>query len=146
MTRTVTRRRTLHQGALPSSSSTVQEPEPKLSQRKSRFNFHRNNNSNMITATFELPDVRKEDVHVAFQFDRLTITWESVVTTERREPDRTLLRERKERKYARTLPLPPGTEFSDVTAFLEDGRLTVTYPKFPTSSQSHAPLRPLTAQ
>ncbi|KAF9513657.1 hypothetical protein BS47DRAFT_1317319 [Hydnum rufescens UP504] len=145
MTRTVTRRRTLHQGAMPSSPSTVQEPGPKLSRRKSRFNFHRNNNSNTITATFELPDVRKEDVHVAFQFDRLTITWESVVTTERREPDRTLLRERKERKYARTLPLPPGTDFSDVTAFLEDGRLTVTYPKFP-SPQSHAPLRPLTAQ
>jgi HSP20 family protein len=108
-----------------------------------------------MTAVFDLPDVRKEDVHVAFQFDRLTITWESTITTETRGPDRTVVRERKERKYARTLPLPANTsvsspstrmlslnsitytrcdilqQFEDVRAYLEDGRLTVTYPKYP---------------
>ena len=36
MTRTVTRRRTLHQGAMSPSTSVTQEPEAKLSRRRSR--------------------------------------------------------------------------------------------------------------
>lgn len=121
-----------------------------------RFHLFRSNDSDTMTAVFDLPDVRKEDVHVAFQFDRLTITWESILITETRGPDRTIIRERKERKYARTLPLPINTsvshsisfarlaslvshdelgisytQFEDVRAYLEDGKLTVTYPKFP---------------
>jgi len=143
VTRTVTRRRTLRQGTMSPGPGAMAESESKAVRRKSRFHYHRNGDPDTITATFELPDVRKEDVHVAFQFDRLTITWESVITTEKRETDRTLLRERKERKYARTLPLPPGTQFDDVKAFLEDGRLTVTYPKFPTTPMLHSPLHPL---
>ena len=47
---------------------------------------------------------------MAFQTSQLTITWESTITTERRADDRTIIREKKERKYARTLPLPPDTE------------------------------------
>jgi len=67
-----------------------------------------------VTATFDVPDVRKEDVHVAFQNSQLTITWESIITTERRSDDRTIIREKKERKYARTLPLPPNTEVNSM--------------------------------
>ena len=70
----------------------------------------RDNDADYVTAVFDLPDVRKEDIHVAYQFDRLTITWESRAVSERREVDGTLVRERKERKYARTLPLPPSTQ------------------------------------
>lgn len=66
-----------------------------------RFHLYRNGNADYMTATFDLPDVRKEDVHVAFQSSQLTITWESTITTERKADDRTIIRERKERKYAR---------------------------------------------
>lgn len=54
----------------------------------------------MVTAVFELPDVKREDVHVAYQRDRLTITYHSVVVTESKENGQ-IVRERKERKYAR---------------------------------------------
>lgn len=143
MTRTVTRRRILQHGSMmsPNDSVSTLQPEPEqkqLRRKKSRFHLYRNADPDMMTATFDLPDVRKEDVHVAFQTSQLTITWESVLTTERRESDRTVIRERKERKYARTLPLPPGTQFTDIKAYLENGLLTVMYPKFP----SAAPTQP----
>ena len=79
-----------------------------------RFRLYRNPNADYNTATFDVPDVRKEDVHVAFQSSQLTITWESNTTTERRADDRTIIREKKERKYARTLPLPPNCDVSFV--------------------------------
>jgi hypothetical protein len=78
------------------------------------FRLYRNGNPDYVTATFDVPDVRKEDVHVAFQNSQLTITWESIITTERRSDDRTIIREKKERKYARTLPLPPDTEVYNI--------------------------------
>lgn len=137
MTRTVTRKRILQHGMMSptGSASTLQtfqaEPEKTLRRKKSRFHLYRNGDADMMTATFDLPDVRKEDVHVAFQTTQLTITWESTLVTERREPDRTIVRERKERKYARTLPIPSGTQFADIKAYLENGLLTVMYPKFP---------------
>lgn len=62
-----------------------------------------------MTATFELQGVNKSDVHVSYQNDKVVISWESVTTAERMEGDR-LIRERKEKKYARTLPLPEGTK------------------------------------
>jgi len=121
--------------------STIQpEPEHKLRRKKSRFRLYRNGHPDYVTATFDVPDVRKEDVHVAFQNSQLTITWESIITTERRSDDRTIIREKKERKYARTLPLPPDTEFSDIKAYLENGVLTVMYPKFPGTNNPRAPL------
>jgi hypothetical protein len=137
MTRTVTRRRIMQHGVMSPTGtvSTIQpEPEHKQIRRKKsryalhflapsyekltitsnyrRFRLYRNPNADYITATFDVPDVRKEDVHVAFQSSQLTITWESNITTERRADDRTIIREKKERKYARTLPLPPNTEVS----------------------------------
>lgn len=65
----------------------------------------------MVTATFELPGINKSDVHVSFQNDKMVISWESVTTDERMEGDR-LVRERKEKQYVRTLPLPEGTKVS----------------------------------
>ncbi|KAF8323048.1 hypothetical protein DL93DRAFT_615970 [Clavulina sp. PMI_390] len=159
MTRTVTRRRILQHGvmsptasvgtiatttsAAPQGTGQLQkhqpaEPEHKLKKKKSRFHLYRNGDADYMTATFDLPDVRKEDVHVAFQSSQLTITWESTLVTERRADDRTIIRERKERKYARTLPLPPGTDFADVKAYLENGVLTVMYPKFSMASKPRA--------
>jgi HSP20 family molecular chaperone IbpA len=43
--------------------------------------------------------------------ERVTVSWQSVTIAEMIE-DGKLVRERKERKYARTLPLPVGTSVS----------------------------------
>jgi len=145
VTKTIVRKRTIHQGEMDKSpaASPVSSDSGKLRRRRSRFHLMRDNDADYVTAVFDLPNVRKDDIHVAYQFDRLTITWESRAVSERREVDGTLVRERKERKYARTLPLPPSTQFDHIHAFLEDGRLSVTYPKFPMMPLSHLPLRPV---
>lgn len=94
------------------------------------FHLYKNGDADMMTATFDLPDVDKKDVHVAFQTTQLTITWESTLVTERREADRTIVRERKERKYARTLPLPTGTQVSMSCYVLCEDQPQVLTPSF----------------
>lgn len=74
-----------------------------------RVNFQDSPDGKTVTATFELPGITKADVHVSYQNDKVVISWESVTTDERMEGDR-LVRERKEKKYVRTLPLPDGTK------------------------------------
>ena len=57
----------------------------------------------------------KEDIHVTYATtygaERITVSWQSVTVAEMIEEGK-LVRERKERKYARTLPLPVGTTVS----------------------------------
>lgn len=64
-----------------------------------------------MTATFDMPGVKKQDVHVSFQRSRLVITWETVNVTEREEKGQ-IIRERKEKIYSETIPLPEGTKAS----------------------------------
>jgi HSP20 family molecular chaperone IbpA len=52
--------------------------------------------------------VAKNDVHVSFQRNRLIITWGTVEVFETEE-DGQIVRERRERFFHRTLPLPEGT-------------------------------------
>jgi len=62
-----------------------------------------------VTAIFDLPGVRKEDMHVSFQVDRLVVTWKTTKVTETFDGSRVLI-DREEKKYSRTLPLPQGTK------------------------------------
>lgn len=75
----------------------------------SRVTFQDSTDGKMVTATFDLQDVKKSDVHVSYQNDKVVISWESVTTDERTEGER-VIRERREKKYVRTLPLPDGTK------------------------------------
>lgn len=60
-------------------------------------------------ATFDLPGVRKQDMHVSYQVDRLVVTWQTVKVTERMEGGK-ILRDREETKFSRTINLPEGTK------------------------------------
>lgn len=63
-------------------------------------------------ATFELPpELEKQDVHISFQRNRLIVTWEIIEISEWEE-DGCFNRERVERIFHRTLPLPEGTRVS----------------------------------
>ncbi|KIJ51027.1 hypothetical protein M422DRAFT_158906, partial [Sphaerobolus stellatus SS14] len=88
-----------------------------------------------VTATFDLQGVKKSDVHVSYQNDKVVISWESVTTEERTEGNR-IIREHREKKYVRTLPLPESTKFEGVKASMDGRRLIVTYPKYRVRSTS----------
>ncbi|KAF8581078.1 HSP20-like chaperone, partial [Ramaria rubella] len=94
-----------------------------------RVNFKDSADGKTVTATFELTGVNKSDVHVSYQNDKVVISWETVTTDERTEGER-LIRERKEKKYVRTLPLPDGTKFEEVKASMDGRHLVLTYPRF----------------
>ncbi|KAG9005083.1 hypothetical protein FRB93_009952 [Tulasnella sp. JGI-2019a] len=95
-----------------------------------------------MTATFDMPvGLPKSDIHVGYSMEygaeKATVTWQHV-TVEEIVEDGKLVREKKERKYHRTLPLPRGTKFDTVKAFLQDGVLTLAYPSKPGLNPSAA--------
>jgi HSP20 family molecular chaperone IbpA len=67
-----------------------------------------------VTAKFEMPGIKKQDVHVSFQRTRLVVTWQTVTTNEREE-DGHIIRERQEKTYSQNIPLPEGARVSEET-------------------------------
>lgn len=93
-----------------------------------RMDLHEDSAANTVTATFELPGIKKEDVQVDVRDGRLSVSAESKMS-ENYEKDGYAIRERRFGKMARTLQLPQGVKESDVKASMNDGILTVTFPK-----------------
>lgn len=93
-----------------------------------RMNIHEDAKTNTIAATFELPGVRKEDIHVDVHNGRLSISGESRAESEH-EKDGYLVRERRFGKFARSLQLPQGVKENDIRASMENGILTVSFPR-----------------
>lgn len=98
---------------------------------------------NEVTATFELPGLRREDVRIDVQQNRLTVSGEAKTSEEHQEGDYAV-RERLYGKFSRTLQLPVGTKVrplyylrscsrylqpEEVKAKMENGILSVTFPK-----------------
>ncbi|KAJ3526532.1 hypothetical protein NM688_g8250 [Phlebia brevispora] len=83
------------------------EKLPKL-KRKSSATFCTSPDGRFVTATFDMLGVHKQDMHVSFRANWVVVTWRRVKTTEKME-DRTLVRERKEKQYCQSIPLPEGT-------------------------------------
>ncbi|KAI0041699.1 hypothetical protein FA95DRAFT_1565112 [Auriscalpium vulgare] len=81
-------------------------------------------------ATFNLPGVRKEKMHVSYRVDRLVVTWKTVSITDVVEGDK-VFRDKEEKTSTRIIPLPAGTKFEDIEAFKEHPGLVVSYPKYP---------------
>ncbi len=100
-----------------------------------------------MTATFELPGLKKEDVNIDVHNNVLTVSGESKVSSERDE-NGYVVRERRFGRFERSLPLPQGIKVSadgalsmticdlttisqgeDIKAGLENGVLTVSFPK-----------------
>jgi HSP20 family molecular chaperone IbpA len=104
----------------PSAAST----RPSLKTQKSISTFHESSDGRMMTATFKIPGLKKQDIHVSYQRNRLGVTWESVEITETEEGGRIERRE----KYNRTIPLPEGTKFSEVRAAMDGRYLILKYP------------------
>ncbi|KAH7925502.1 hypothetical protein BV22DRAFT_1011165 [Leucogyrophana mollusca] len=103
------------------------KPVPQLKKRKSNVSFRESRDGRMVTATFDLPGIKKDQAHVSFRGNHLIVTWETVKITEKEERGR-LVREREEKKFHRTIPLPEGTKFEEVRARMDGRYLTLTYP------------------
>ncbi|KAL0581672.1 hypothetical protein V5O48_000375 [Marasmius crinis-equi] len=95
---------------------------------KPRMDLHENAEQNVVTATFELPGLKKEDVQIDVHDGRLTISGESKISEEH-EKEGYAVRERRFGRFSRTLRLPQGVNEEEIKASLEDGVLTVSFPK-----------------
>ncbi|KAI0825964.1 small heat shock protein [Irpex lacteus] len=93
-----------------------------------RLDVHEDPSSNTVTATFELPGLKKEDVNIDVHNNVLTVSGESKVSSERDE-NGYVVRERRFGRFERSLPLPQGIKGEDIKAGLENGVLTVSFPK-----------------
>lgn len=111
--------------------------------------MHESTKDNKVTATFELPGLKKEDVTIDVHNNRLIVSGEYSSSNEE-EKEGYVVRERREGKFSRTLPLPAGikvasnllfmqlSEASDqmliqqaeeIKASMENGLLQITFPK-----------------
>jgi HSP20 family molecular chaperone IbpA len=104
----------------------VMTPQP-LKRRKSNVSFRESRDGRTVTATFDLPGIKKNNAHVSYRGSHLTVTWETVKITEIDEGG-TLVREREKKEFSRTIPLPEGTKFEEVGARMDDRYLILTYP------------------
>ncbi|KAF8349155.1 HSP20-like chaperone [Amanita rubescens] len=92
------------------------------------MDLHENVDSNTITPTFELPGLSKENVQIDVHNGRLTISGESQISSGHDESGYAM-RERRYGKFARTLQLPRGVTDDQIAAKMENGILTVTFPR-----------------
>ncbi|KAF9485209.1 hypothetical protein BDN70DRAFT_796397 [Pholiota conissans] len=93
-----------------------------------RSNFRESTDGRAIVATFELPEVDKQDIHISFQRNKLVLTWEVGEATEWEEDDGLVVREYVRKMYHRTLPLPDGTRFEEIHAQMTSRGLILRYP------------------
>ncbi|KAJ7935575.1 HSP20-like chaperone [Mycena leptocephala] len=93
-----------------------------------RMDLHENAEANTVTATFELPGIKKEDVQIETLPGRLRVSAECKMSEEH-EKAGYAIRERRYGKYSRTLQLPQGVKDEEIKANMENGVLSVTFPK-----------------
>jgi HSP20 family protein len=77
----------------------------------------------------ELPGVKKEDIKVSVEHDRVTIEAECRTANERREGENLMYSERTARKFLRSFTLPTEVDDAAAQARLEDGILNLSLPK-----------------
>jgi HSP20 family protein len=68
-----------------------------------------NKDKSTVTATFELPGLKKEDVNIDVRNNQLIVSGESSISTNKDEGDY-VVRERSYGKFSRTLQLPQGVK------------------------------------
>ncbi|KAG2067320.1 HSP20-like chaperone [Suillus decipiens] len=93
-----------------------------------RMDLHENSETKTVTATFELPGMKQQDVNIEVHGNRLTISGESKFS-ENYDKSGCLVQERSYGKFSRTLQIPQGIKAEDVHAKMEHGLLTVCFPK-----------------
>lgn len=109
------------------------------------MDVHEDAENNTVTATFDLPGIKPDEVNIDVNQDRLSISGETSSSEQRDESGYTV-HERSRGKFSRHLILPQGTKVSvvekindafltrmsqheDVKAKMENGVLNVTFPK-----------------
>ncbi|PPQ79757.1 hypothetical protein CVT26_012310, partial [Gymnopilus dilepis] len=95
---------------------------------KPRMDLHEDNEKNLVTASFEFPGVPKESISIDVHNGRLTVSAETKQSSEHDE-NGYAVRERRFGKFSRTLQLPQGVKDEEIKASMENGVLTVTFPK-----------------
>ncbi|KAF9052852.1 small heat shock protein [Panaeolus papilionaceus] len=95
---------------------------------KPRMDLHEDTDKNIVTASFELAGLKKEDVNIDVHNNRLTVSGESKISSEH-DDNGWAVRERRYGKFSRTLTLPQGVKDDQIKASLDSGVLTVTFPK-----------------
>lgn len=79
-----------------------------------RSNFTETERNGIVTLVFELPGIPKSDVKVKFSTQKITVAWQKTTVEDKSEGER-LIRERIEKKYLRTIPIPPAVPVSLVS-------------------------------
>ena len=74
-----------------------------------RMDLHEDTEKNVVTASFELPGVEKQDVQINVHNNRLTVAAETKQSKEFEEGG-FAVRERRFGKFSRTLQLPQGVK------------------------------------
>jgi HSP20 family protein len=77
----------------------------------------------------ELPGVKKEDIKVAIDGQRVTIEGECQQANEQRQGEQVVYSERSTRRYQRSFTLPSEVDDAGAEARLENGILMLTLPK-----------------
>ena len=77
------------------------------------MDLHEDQDKNLVTATFELPGLTKENVQIDVKDNVLTVSGESTISSERDEKGYSV-RERRYGKFSRSLPLPQGIKVCDL--------------------------------
>ena len=73
------------------------------------MDVHEDNEKNLVTATFELPGLNKENVNIDLRNDTLTVSGESRISSEKDESGYAV-RERRFGRFSRSIPLPKGVK------------------------------------
>lgn len=92
-----------------------------------RLNVSENDKAFEVQA--ELPGVKKEDVKVAIEHQRVTIEGETQRQSEQREGENILYSERSASRFVRSFMLPAEVDETSAEARMENGVLTLTLPK-----------------
>jgi len=95
---------------------------------KPRMDLHEDNEKNLVTASFEFPGVSKDNIQIDVQNGRLTVAAETKQSSDFEE-NGYAVRERHFGKFSRTLQLPQGIKDEEIKASMDNGILTVTFPK-----------------
>ncbi|KAI0755771.1 HSP20-like chaperone [Fomes fomentarius] len=91
-----------------------------------RMDVHEDKDKNLVTTTFDLPWLSKENVQIDIRDDVLTVSGESTISSEHNEQGYAV-RERRFGKFSRSLPVPQGIKPEDIKASMENGVLTVAF-------------------
>ncbi|KAF8554235.1 small heat shock protein [Imleria badia] len=94
-----------------------------------RVDLYESKDTNTVTAVFELPGLTSDGVAIDVHQNRLTVSGEGAAPDSSEEEKSYVVRERRAGKFSRALQLPFGTKPEDVKAKMENGILTITFPK-----------------